>query len=67
MSTRRLTAALKHCHSVLLAADAIIDPEVYPALHAKITAILRPCDEADHCPTLLPTRGNIAALTKEPK
>lgn len=53
----RLREALKHAHKLLEVAHGLIDPELEPRAIARIEAVLRPCDDADHCPTLAQKDG----------
>lgn len=47
-------AALKVAHELIQDFHAITDPEQQPELCERATAILRPCDEADECPAVVP-------------
>jgi hypothetical protein len=49
-----VTKALEAAHELIAAYDAITDPEAHPELQARANAMLLPCDDAMHCPTVAP-------------
>lgn len=49
---RELLERLREAHDIIAEMRGLIGPEEHPTLDARALAILVPCDEANHCPTI---------------